>query len=74
MSTYDIRIKIGLRIKELRMERDLSQEEFANHINMSRSYFGEVETGKRNVAVLNLDKIVSGLGVSLEEFFASEYF
>lgn len=40
MSDYDIRSKIGLRIKELRAERGVSQEEFANLIGMSRSYFG----------------------------------
>lgn len=41
---------------------------------MSRSYFGEVETGKRNVAAVNLEKIAKGLGVSLAEFFDSEFF
>ena len=74
MSNYDIRNKVGLRIKELRMERGLSQEDFSNLIDMSRSYFGEVETGKRNVAVVNLEKIVLGLGVTLEEFFDSDLF
>ncbi len=74
MSDYDIRSKIGLRIKELRAERGVSQEEFANLIGMSRSYFGEVETGKRNVAAVNLEKIAKGLGVSLAEFFDSEFF
>lgn len=74
MHDYDIRSKIGLRIKELRAERGVSQEEFANLIGMSRSYFGEVETGKRNVAAVNLEKIAKGLGVSLAEFFDSEFF
>lgn len=74
MSDYDIRSKIGLRIKELRAERGVSQEEFASLIGMSRSYFGEVETGKRNVAAVNLEKIAKGLGVSLAEFFDSEFF
>ena len=74
MSDYDIRSKIGLRIKELRAERGVSQEKFANLIGMSRSYFGEVETGKRNVAAVNLEKIAKGLGVSLAEFFDSEFF
>ena len=51
------------------------QEEFANLIGMSRSYFGEVETGKRNVAAVNLEKDgAKGLGVSLAEFFDSEFF
>ncbi|WP_334098624.1 helix-turn-helix transcriptional regulator [Gordonibacter pamelaeae] len=74
MHDYDIRSKIGLRIKELRAERGVSQEEFASLIGMSRSYFGEVETGKRNVAAVNLEKITKGLGVSLAEFFDSEFF
>ena len=74
MHDYDIRSKIGLRIKELRAERGVSQEEFAHLIGMSRSYFGEVETGKRNVAAVNLEKITKGLGVSLAEFFDSEFF
>ena len=74
MSDYDIRSTIGLRIKELRAERGVSQEEFANLIGMSRSYFVEVETGKRNVAAVNLEKITKGLGVSLAEFFDSEFF
>ena len=60
--------------QELRAERGVSQEEFANLIGMSRSYFGEVETGKRNVAAVNLEKIAKGLGVSLAEFFDSEFF
>ena len=74
MGNYDIRSKIGLRIKELRAERDVSQEDFANFIGMSRSYFGEIETGKRNVAVINLEKIVKGLGLTFEEFFESDLF
>lgn len=69
MNNNDIRHKIGRRIKDLRAVRGISQEDFANQIGLSRSYFGEVETGKRNVAVINLEKIVQGLGVSFEEFF-----
>lgn len=70
----DIRTKVGLRIKELRLESGMSQEDFANHIDMARSYFAEVETGKRNVSIANLEKIVDGLGVTMEEFFASQVF
>ena len=51
----DIRTKVGLRIKELRLESGMSQEDFANHIDMARSYFAEVETGKRNVSIANLE-------------------
>lgn len=65
---------IGLRIKELRDITGMSQERFANSIDMSRTYFAEVETGKRNVSVRNLERISHGLGVSLREFFNSNLF
>ena len=65
---------VGVRIKELRGETGLSQESFANKINMARTYFAEVETGKRNVSIRNLLKITNGLGVTLEKFFDSELF
>ena len=42
----DIRTKVGLRIKELRLESGMSQEDFANHIDMARSYFANRRPGK----------------------------
>ena len=74
MTELDIRLKVGLRIKELRSELGISQEAFANQIGMARTYFAEVETGKRNVSMINLEKIVCGLGVTLSEFFTADYF
>lgn len=74
MSDGDIRIEVGLRIKELRDLKGQSQESFAWSIGMARSYLAEVETGKRNVSLLNLHKISRGLGVSLAEFFQSDLF
>lgn len=41
---------------------------------MSRTYFAEVETGKRNVSIENIERIAGGLGVSLREFFNSDLF
>ena len=61
---------IGKRIKKLRIQNTgLSQEKFANEIAMDRTYFAGVENGKRNISVLNLEKIVNGLNVSFSEFF-----
>lgn len=74
MGDKDIRIKTGLRIKELRDSIGMSQESFAWSIGMARSYLAEVETGKRNVSLVNLEKIAIGLNVSLAEFFSSDIF
>lgn len=74
MNEWDVRVQIGLRIKELRAEADLSQDELAYSIDMARSYLAEIETGKRNVSVQNLECIANGLGITLDEFFDSGYF
>lgn len=47
MTELDPKMRVGLRIKELRGELGMSQEAFAYSIEMSRTYFAEVETGKR---------------------------
>lgn len=61
--------KIGSRIRELRKETGLSQEKFAAKIGMDRTYFASVELGKRNISIVNLEKIADGLDISLAELF-----
>jgi len=70
----DIRVRIGLRIKQLRANAGLTQDQLAYAINLSRSYLAEVETGKRNISIVNLERICDGLQVSLADFFADELF
>lgn len=60
---------IGNRIRELRSHTGLSQEKFAQKIGMDRTYFASVELGKRNISIVNIEKITNGLDVSLSEFF-----
>lgn len=74
MTRIDIRLRIGLRIKDLRSQANLTQDELAYSIDLSRSYLAEVETGKRNVSIVNLERISSGLGVSLTTFFGDSLF
>ncbi len=64
-----VTIKFGKRVRELRMQRKLSQEKFALSIDMDRTYFASVESGKRNISIRNINKIAEGLGISLEELF-----
>lgn len=64
-----ITTKFGERIKQIRLERGISQEKFALSIEMDRTYYASVESGKRNISIVNIEKIAKGLGVSLEELF-----
>lgn len=70
----DIKILIGTRIKELRKERSLSQENLALLANLDRTYIASVEKGRRNVSIVNIEKIANAMGISLYQFFNSETF
>lgn len=61
--------KFGERIRRLRNDLSISQEKFALSIDMDRTYYASVESGKRNISIKNIAKIANGLGVSLEELF-----
>lgn len=64
-----IQEKVGNKIRELRQTTGLSQEKFALKIGMDRTYYASVENGKRNISIVNLEKIANDLGVSLSELF-----
>jgi len=70
----DIRKRVGLRIKELRQNLKLTQEALAFKAELDKTYINEVENGKRNVSVINLEKIVIALEVGVQEFFDHESF
>jgi transcriptional regulator with XRE-family HTH domain len=60
-------LQIGDNIRKVRKQRGYSQEEFADIAGFSRSYYTEIETGKRNISVLNLIKIIKTLKVDPNE-------
>lgn len=64
-----IQQKVGQRIKELRVQLGISQEELAARANLDRTYITSVERGKRNISIATLEKIVLQLNCTLHEFF-----
>jgi transcriptional regulator with XRE-family HTH domain len=70
----DIRIKIGIRLRELRNEKGLSQEKFSFVCELDRTYIASIEQGKRNVSVANIEKISKAFDMSIYEFFNSDLF
>ena len=64
--------KVGYRIKQLRSQLGLSQEKLALKADLDRTYLAGVETGKRNVTITSLEKIVCALECSMKEFFDFE--
>lgn len=64
-----IQKKFGERIKEIRKRKGISQENFALLIDMDRTYYASVESGKRNISIVNIEKIAKGFDIKLEELF-----
>ena len=62
-------VKFGQRTRELRQKTGLSQEKFALMIGMDRTYFSSVESGKRNISLLNIKKIADGLEITVDKLF-----
>jgi len=63
----DIRKQVGLNIKRLRLERGLSQEQFAFEVGLHRTYVSGLERGVRNPTILVIDKLSETLGVKPSE-------
>lgn len=61
--------QIGKKIRFLRKQRNLSQEEFADLANIDRTYIGGVERGERNITILIVKKIADALEVSVKDLF-----
>lgn len=66
----DIRLVVGKRVKDLRNKIGISQEELAEIAGLNRTYITSVECGKRNISIVNIEKLAKALNVSLAEFFS----
>jgi transcriptional regulator with XRE-family HTH domain len=61
--------QFGARMRAMRQQRGLSQEELAFSCNLDRTYIGSVERGERNISLVNIHTIAVAFGVSPREFF-----
>lgn len=61
--------KFGERVRELRKERGLSQEQLAEKIHRDPRTVVAIETGKRNPTLNTIDKISKSLGVKIKDIF-----
>lgn len=67
MDTKTLQKSFGMRCKELRAGLGCSQEQFANLVEMDRSYYASIEVGRRNVSLSNLKKIADGFQITISE-------
>ncbi len=66
-SLLDILAKFSDRVRKLRSAQGFSQEAFADHCGLDRTYVSGIERGKRNLALRNIYAIAQGMKVSISE-------
>ncbi|WP_343631318.1 helix-turn-helix transcriptional regulator [Fluviicola sp.] len=63
------KILVGLLVKKHRMEKQLTQQQLADLLHTDRQYVSKIETGKINLTLDYLDKILSCLKCTNDDFF-----
>lgn len=69
ISDSDILKKFGIKVRDLRKQRNLSQEELADKAGLHRTYIGMIERAEKNITLINIEKIANALEVSIKDFF-----
>jgi transcriptional regulator with XRE-family HTH domain len=60
----------GKRIRQLRTERNLSQEQLAELTGFHRTYIGMVERGERNISLSNIGVFARVFELPISELFS----
>ena len=65
----EIRVAYGKAVRAIRQNKKISQEELGDLCGLHRTYISDIELGKRNVSLENIDKIAHALQVKKSELF-----
>ena len=65
-------MQIGEKIKSLRMEKQLTQEELANRCELSKGFISQIENDLTSPSIATLMDILQILGTNLNEFFSEK--
>ena len=63
----DILTRYGQAVRKIRLERGISQEELADRCGLHRTYISDIELGKRNLSLENIERIAISLNKTLPE-------
>ncbi|MBO9484449.1 helix-turn-helix transcriptional regulator [Salinisphaera sp. G21_0] len=63
----------GNRLREIRQEQCLTQEELSHRAGLNRTYIGDIERGEKNITLGSMNKLAKALGIKLRDFFDWEY-
>lgn len=70
MNEATLSTKLGGAIRERRARLGVSQEHFADGIQMHRAYYSSIERGERNVTLSTLSRVAAGLNVTMAQLLS----
>jgi len=65
----DILIKFGNKVREERLKKGYSQEDFAELVGVHRTYIGMIERAEKNITLRNIKKIANAIGTPINRLF-----
>ncbi len=63
----DIKLKLGIKVKALRLERSWSQEKLALNADIDRTYIPSIEKGERNVSIAIVEKLANAFNIEIHQ-------
>ena len=61
----ELQVFLGQRIREHRRRKGFSQESFADHCGLHRTYMGGIERGEHNLTIMTALTVAKGLGITV---------
>ena len=65
-------MKIGKKIKQIRLQQGLTQEELADRCELSKGFISQLEHDSTSPSISTLIDILTALGTTLDQFFQKE--
>ncbi len=69
MKNHSLLAKLGVKIKELRLEKNMTQQRLASQSGLEKSRISKIESGRLNSTVQTLGKLSRALEVPIVDFF-----
>ena len=69
ISVETLRKTLGARVRQLRRDAGVSQEDFADNCGFARSYMSRIERGTANLSLDAIQRLAEAFGITVEELF-----
>lgn len=60
---------VGERVRYLRKNRGLTQEQLGEIVGLPQSYIGGIERGEKNISLETLERVIKALNINLDDVF-----